>query len=318
MVHFQRWRIINAGGSHFVELNIEECELFILAFDGIYLQQPWLVPFVVLPIGSRVDIAIRCNNSGIFSFKSTVFQKNDPYLGLQTERWSGNVLYVEVSNQTNEMKLPSNLPILPKYLQQNLFDLSLRVDGEFVSEFQRPGSNFWINNQSFEGHSIEGCQTTVQSFSLQQWHIRNSASNNHPFHMHNLHFQIVGYNGKVNKEEQFISEALSMRIGMWRDTIPVLGNTINSSSVEVLIRFIPIIKESQARIMFHCHLPAHSDLGMAAIFLVINNETTNSNNSFSSNEQTTTSLAFSFSSFSNEKFRILCLCNLFFVHFFSI
>jgi len=43
-----------------------------------------------------------------------------------------------------------------------------------------------------------------------------------------------------------------------------MGNIYDSSKVEVVIRFKPFLykQETKARIMYHCHLPAHADLGM--------------------------------------------------------
>jgi FtsP/CotA-like multicopper oxidase with cupredoxin domain len=101
-----------------------------------------------------------------------------------------------------------------------IFHLFIK-DQQFSCEFQRPGSNFWINGHSFLGHAIEQSEIIMNSSSLQEWFIRNAAANNHPFHLHNTHFQIVGYHGSSFKDTEIASDALLLKLGMWRDTIPV-------------------------------------------------------------------------------------------------
>lgn len=229
-------------------------------------------------------------------------------------------MYISVAGQEVQMNLPSNMPPIPKYMQQNFSDPSLSVgksscqnlipnlflslfylflflfllDQFYSLEFQRPGSNFWINNHSFKGHDFSNVELIMKSGSLQQWFVRNAASSNHPFHLHNNHFQIVGFNGILFKEDELASVGLGMYLGMWRDTIPVriferkmstnkrnffiysqksqnsntllqaMGDLNDSSKVQVSIRFKPFLykQEIKARIMYHCHLPAHADLGM--------------------------------------------------------
>jgi len=70
---------------------------------------------------------------------------------------------------------------------------------------------------------------------------------------------------------QNASLATTMKIGMWRDTVPVRSRFANASSgipVAVTIRFRP--QHFPGRIMYHCHIASHSDFGMVAVGQAIN------------------------------------------------
>ena len=83
---------------------------------------------------------------------------------------------------------------------------------------------------------------------VEEWTIKNSSTGDHPFHMHVFPFQVTAVNG------------VPVEFQGYRDTVNVPPN----GSLTVRIRFNDFI----GRVVYHCHLPSHSDLGMMGILRV--------------------------------------------------
>jgi len=99
------------------------------------------------------------------------------------------------------------------------------------------------------------CLLFVALGSLQQWTISATDLNNHPYHQHTHHFQVISYTSQAANYTQ-----TGLIVGSWRDTVPV--DFFNS----VTIRFRPT--NFTGLMLFHCHVILHSDLGEMAIALV--------------------------------------------------
>jgi FtsP/CotA-like multicopper oxidase with cupredoxin domain len=92
---------------------------------------------------------------------------------------------------------------------------------------------------------------------VEEWTIVNRTGEDHPFHLHNVSYQVMSVNGIA---EPYTTE---------QDTVPV-PHQIAGRPGQVVIR-VPFGQEA-GRYMFHCHIAAHEDNGMMSFIDVVNPE----------------------------------------------
>lgn len=267
----RRFRIVGAGTSAFLELQVlgkfaSSCEMWVLAKDGVWVgNTPYLEQYPLLVPGGRIDLAVRCNRSGYYSFES---HPNAPYhsqLAKTTVVFSGPLFGIHVGGNTISMSIPGKLPPRPDYLPDLMDPSTVNAhSSNFSLVFETIGGPFsygppypvmHINGESFsdKDHFIH----EMKIGGLEEWNVgiagdSDVGAGNHPFHMHVNPFQVVaiGSGGSTS--------ALGVRVGEYRDTIPM-----SQSLGSIRIRFIP--GNYTGRALVHCHMVPHIDLGMAAV-----------------------------------------------------
>jgi FtsP/CotA-like multicopper oxidase with cupredoxin domain len=139
------------------------------------------------------------------------------------------------------------------------------------------GSAFFINvvgqpypvDTVFDPNNPPAIVTTQGA--VEQWTVQNQAGENHEFHMHQIHFNVLSQdNFEVNGTAQ--APAIT---GQFADMIEVpfaaCGNSSSSScttpfpQVQLLMDFRGMVVGD---FVFHCHILGHEDLGMMAIIQV--------------------------------------------------
>ena len=109
---------------------------------------------------------------------------------------------------------------------------------------------------------------TVKQGTVEKWIIQNIAQENHEFHMHQIHFQVVSQdNFEINGTPQ--APAID---GQYLDMVevPFWDNVTNPNqtqapAVELLMDFRGMVVGD---FVYHCHILGHEDLGMMAIIRV--------------------------------------------------
>eukprot|EP00656_Telonema_subtile_P024985 TRINITY_DN27123_c0_g1_i1.p1 TRINITY_DN27123_c0_g1~~TRINITY_DN27123_c0_g1_i1.p1 ORF type:complete len:512 (-),score=96.87 TRINITY_DN27123_c0_g1_i1:34-1569(-) len=264
---FRRLRLIGGGTSVFLELrltpehpNQTACDIYVIAKDGVYVEQAYTDSFPLLVPGSRLDLAVRCNSTGRYSLAS---QPDAPYnskLMESTAVFQGTIASLVVAGEAMTMAAPNKLPPRPAYMPDlrnsaaaTQFNVAFEtLGGPFV-----PGPPFpvmRINGQSFSNKDNYVLNITLNK--LQEWVVgiagaSNLGAGNHPFHLHVNPFQVVS----IGTEPDDI--LLGIKVGEYRDTLPLI------SFARLVIRFVP--DRFTGRVLFHCHLTPHVDLGMAAV-----------------------------------------------------
>ncbi len=110
---------------------------------------------------------------------------------------------------------------------------------------------FTINDKSMDMLRID---ETIRLGDTEIWAISNEANMAHPFHIHDIQFQILDRNG----------QAPSAGEAGWKDTVLVLPN----ETVRVITRFEDFA-DPDSPYMYHCHILEHEDAGMMGQFVVI-------------------------------------------------
>jgi bilirubin oxidase len=100
--------------------------------------------------------------------------------------------------------------------------------------------SYLINGQSYDPMRVD---THAKLGATEVWTVTNTASMDHPFHLHGFQFQVLARNGK---KEPVVA---------WYDTVNVPKN---SGSVRLAVTFA----DFAGMRMYHCHILEHEDLGM--------------------------------------------------------
>jgi bilirubin oxidase len=111
---------------------------------------------------------------------------------------------------------------------------------------------FGFNNETFHMDSIN---EIVRLNSQEIWTLKNNTLIAHPFHIHDIQFNIIEKNGTVPP----LSEQ------GWKDVVLVMPQ----DSVKFITKFTTFT-DDMVPYMYHCHLLHHEDDGMMGAFLVVN------------------------------------------------
>ena len=242
---WMRWRII--WGNWFNEhLNLSfngatECEMQLLAKDGIYIQDyPRTLQTVPIPTGGRADIMVRCSAAGSFDvvdFDSltvlTVIVTGDTVSSTDLEAWTPSY--------------PEYLTDLTSTSSTNGCDCQTSIRGCDDSD------KFCINDVLFDKSVY---LHTIEFGSVVEREIRGVGG--HPYHQHVYPFQLVDGLSLTDDEGQ----ATYFQIGDWHDVI-----AMDLDSGGVTIRYVADVH--QGVLMLHCHILTHEDLGTMAQELIM-------------------------------------------------
>jgi blue copper oxidase len=110
---------------------------------------------------------------------------------------------------------------------------------------------FGINNVQFQ---METINEIVHLGDVEIWTITNQTQVAHPFHIHDVEFQIIDFNGDNPPQDQ----------QGWKDVVLVMP----LQSVSFIAKFEDFA-DNAVPYMYHCHLLHHEDEGMMGSFLVI-------------------------------------------------
>ena len=110
---------------------------------------------------------------------------------------------------------------------------------------------FTINKKVMDMNRID---ETVRLGDTEIWAITNKSEMAHPFHIHDIQFQIL------DRDEK----APSAGEAGWKDTVLVFPG----QTVRVISRFEDFA-DPDIPYMYHCHILEHEDSGMMGQFVVI-------------------------------------------------
>ena len=248
-----RLRLINASSSRIYQLQLPEHPWFLMATDRGAIAEPTEIGTLTLSPGERVELLISGSREpGNYEILSLPYDRGlsemTEAMGKAAERMPGITLpekraiatlrYMP-SDRAEALPLPNQLiPVepLPEPEISREFVLNHGIDRSAKS------TGFTINNQSFVMNRVN---TRVRLNQVEDWHIINKASIDHPFHLHTNRFQIVQRNSQV---EPFRA---------WKDTVAVGGY----ETVTLRVKF----EDFTGRTVYHCHILDHEDQGMMGI-----------------------------------------------------
>jgi FtsP/CotA-like multicopper oxidase with cupredoxin domain len=229
-----RLRILNTSSSRYYRLRLDEHPFQVIASDGGPLPSPESIDEILLVPGERVDVMIRGDRpEGVYRFFSLPYDRGSGMgAGMGMGPPSQSVLLATLNYQgqaSSSWDLPAtllNVERLPEPSGHRTFQLGMGM-----------GMTLTINGRSFAASRID---TLAHLDTVEDWHILNLTTMDHPMHIHTNAFQITS------------SDGLPARA--WKDVVNVPAN----GSVQLRIRF----RDFAGTTVYHCHILDHEDLGM--------------------------------------------------------
>jgi FtsP/CotA-like multicopper oxidase with cupredoxin domain len=283
----QFWRICNCSSDTILNLQL----LFngvpqtfrIVAIDGVPVnsqsgtQPGQLIPAAnfILPPASRVEIlATAPASASVLAQLVTNYINTGP---LGDEDPTRPLFTVNLSNTDSDVASLDDF--VPAYTALNTNQqLFAGLGNQAITAYRTlyfselsDGSAFYMNvigqpyplNTAFNNNNPPAIVTTQGA--VEQWTVQNQAEEDHEFHEHQIHFQVLSQNNfEANGSAQ--EPALN---GQFADMVQVPFWNGNAATpfpdVQLLLDFRGM---DIGDFVFHCHILGHEDLGMMAIMQV--------------------------------------------------
>ena len=276
------WRVANTAADTIMNLeyivNGVAQPVQVVAIDGYPIisgssgQTSVSETSVLLPPGARAEFVVTTPNVGDQAQLSTQYWNTGPDGDYDPTRTLATIVSQAgaesaVTAQANVAKLPSkavamkvtrfaNLGQTTPVAQRNLYF------SETLQDPTDPNSptTFFITE---EGHTPEAFtmgqapNIVVHSGTVEDWVIENTATEDHIFHIHQIHFQVLEVNGQPVNDPAI------------RDTvdIPYWDGTGPYPSVKVRMDFRD--PNIIGTFVYHCHILQHEDTGMMGMIQVL-------------------------------------------------
>lgn len=226
----ERWRIINACPSRYLNLSVENADLLLIATDGGRLNTPERVSSLLITPGQRFEVMV-------------ISTKRGRHRILNDGRAIGEVVGSIASNNLISSAKLGSVPLLKADKTRTIKIIGAGMMGMGGGNADHQMS-FSFDGQPFDATVIN---QTVKAGTVEDWVIENTSTMHHPFHIHAWDFQVID-RGDGRSEAG------------WKDTINVPAR----ASVRIRINFADFTGTT----VYHCHILDHEDAGMMGIVQV--------------------------------------------------
>lgn len=270
-----RFRLLNGSSMRTYNFGFSANLTFhLIATDGGLIDTPIALTRLRLSPGERAEILVNFQGMNgqsvsLMSYASGLSHGiyGSAMVGLQEDTIDGysenflngadfTILKIGVTTPTGTpvTTIPASLvPLVPFDRDSATTIRTLMFDTLRKLPLDRPNlaeGPFGINNRSFSMDSID---ITIPLNSTEIWTLKNNTYVAHPFHIHDVQFNVIEQSGGVQSSSQ---------IG-WKDVVLVPP----LDSVKFITKFETFADASTAY-MYHCHLLHHEDDGMMGQFIV--------------------------------------------------
>lgn len=240
-----RLRVLNASNARAYNLGFDDDRPFdLVGTDGGLLEEPHTTSRIQVSAGERVEIVVP-----IVPGERMVLRSYSPELGMNffQDRFSGGDDRFDLIEIRSAAEL-APAPALPDRLAPD----TMPDPGDAVTtrEFELSGQRR-INGASMD---MKRVNEVVAVDTTEIWEVTNDAGMVHNFHVHDVQFRIVEYDGAPPpphlvgpKDTVFLPPGVTARLA---------------------VRFEDYT-DPEVPYMYHCHLLRHEDRGMMAQFTVV-------------------------------------------------
>lgn len=264
-----RLRILNGALERSYNLGFSDGRSFqVITSDGGLLAAPVSLTRYLLHSGERIEILIDCSNDlgksiNLRAYNSTLAQNvaggdlfpNGPFANFLARK-DFDVLHINVGAKTSNpiIAIPSTLrtvttiPATDAKITRSLTISDTNIVGN-------KGVSFVINRKLF---NINYNNYNLPLNNTEIWEITSTSNFGHPFHIHDVEFNILSSGGAAPVAAQ----------SGWKDVVFIPAR----STVKFIAKFDDYA-DSLHPFMYHCHISLHEDDGMMGQFIVTDQTT---------------------------------------------
>ena len=273
-----RFRILNGSAMRSFNVGLSNgADFWVIGSDGGLLTAPVQVNDLVVSNGERYEIIVNLSGlegttvdlmnfgttipSGVYGTatlggmggSSIPNYSNNPLNGTDFTLLSLNV---GESSMNSIFILPTELVNIEVLSE---FDVDENRNLDMSSVVMGPNGSingpFQINNSPFNMSEIN---EVVKINNTEVWTINNQTQIAHPFHIHDVQFNIIEINGSTPPAH----------LQGWKDVVLVPGPM---GSAKFITKFEDFT-DAEIPFMYHCHILAHEDEGMMGQFIVVDED----------------------------------------------
>lgn len=242
----ERWRIINACTSRYLNLSVPGATAHLLGIDAGRFANPALVTNITLAPGNRADLLVTMGSSAAALTYTTVPHADAMGMGATTAYKNYPLATFRSVGATTPATLgalaPVSQPDLRKASVTARRNMSLAMPAMGGGMMGNMNGQFTINGNAFDMNVVN---TTVALGTVEEWTLINTSTMDHPFHLHVWPMQVLSVGGKALSDIQYQDVV----------NVPANGQSIVRISFD---RFA-------GKAVYHCHILDHEDLGMMGI-----------------------------------------------------
>lgn len=268
-----RLRVLNAAIERSYNLGFSDNRTFyVIASDGGLLDAPVAKTKYLIHAGERVEILVNCTGQSGTTVDLKAYNSqlagfiaggesfpNGPFANA-LGHIDFNILHLNIGTQTANpiTTIPTVLTtnVLLNAANANVTRYLTISDSAGVPGILGPNA-FIINHRLFDINYID---YTVPLDNTEIWQITSSSVFGHPFHIHDVEFNIISINGAPPDATQ----------AGWKDVVFVKGKTGPTNTVVKFIAKFEDFADPMHPFMYHCHISLHEDEGMMGQFVVAN------------------------------------------------
>ncbi len=248
----ERWRVVNACVSRFLELQLDGHTLGFLGYDGQALGEPTERDTVVLAPGNRADLLVTPVAAGDFTLRTLAYDRGGMGMMMGAGTASSSTETTLATVQVSAGSAPTATNASGPAAMRDVADLrGLTVNGQRTLTFTMGmgmgmgggGMSFGFDGQQFDPARVD---QRVALGTVEEWTIANASPMDHPFHLHVWPMQVVD-----------APDADVAGPPDWRDVVIVPAR----GQVTVRIRFA----DFDGATVYHCHILDHEDRGMMGL-----------------------------------------------------
>ncbi|QWZ09360.1 multicopper oxidase family protein [Nocardioides panacis] len=227
-------RLANIGADIWYRLRLAGAQFHVIAEDANPVAQVWTADQLVLPPGKRYDVLVRWPRTGTFALRTLRYSTGPAGDDYPARRLATFEVH---GSPVADVAWPTTLgPVSPLATD--------RVDRTRHLVFsENPRTNqFFINGRQFDAQHVN---YVAKLGTTEEWVIRNTSREEHPFHIHVNDFEVMSVNGtpyQARSEQDVVA-------------LPSRG------VVRIRMHFTRFVGAT----VFHCHILAHEDGGMMGI-----------------------------------------------------
>jgi FtsP/CotA-like multicopper oxidase with cupredoxin domain len=275
----QFWRVLNASGITYVDVQVlyddSPQPLGVAALDGVPIDDNGLgghgllwKNHILLPPAGRAEFILKGPSLGTRARLVTRGVDTGPLGENDPTRPLANIVASNSASEP-EFKFPTNPVPLSEPSPSALREIApVHVRKLYFSEKPQDPSD--PNSPTIFFLTVEGQapipfdpdsplpNITVQQGDVEDWIIENRSQELHAFHIHQIHFMLLDWNG-VPVDEPFLRDTVN--VAYWDGASPVYP----SVKLRMDFRDPKII----GTFVYHCHLLEHEDGGMMGTIQVI-------------------------------------------------
>jgi blue copper oxidase len=258
-----RFRILNPGPERSLNLGFSDNRSFsIIGSDGGLLAAPVSLTRYLLHAGERIEIVVNFTGQNgqmvtLKAFNSTLNQQIaggdnipfEPFANDLAQR-DFNILRLNIGTATANpiTTLPTTLTTINPL---NAANANITRTLSIRDSMNGPGGATFVVGATLFDFDVNNY--TVPLGNTEIWQLQSTSNFGHPFHIHDVEFNILTVNGAAPSAAQ----------AGWKDVVFVpAGQTV---------RFIARFEDYADALhpfMYHCHIAVHEDEGMMGQFVV--------------------------------------------------